>query len=47
MRLEPSKLPLTGGGDCEEGEKASHYFGLNPPSFIDIVEPNEFPAALG
>src|SRR5438309_16484 len=44
---EPSKLLPMGGGDCEEGEKPSHYFGLNPPSFINIVEPNEFPAALG
>src|SRR5204863_6803922 len=47
MGWEPSKLLLTGDGDCEESGKPSHYFGLNPPSFINIVEPNEFPAALG
>ena len=33
--------------DCDEVEKPSHCFGVNPPSFINIVEPNEFPAALG
>src|SRR5438552_13476438 len=47
MGWEPSKLLLMGGGDCEEREKPSHYFGLNPPSFINIVEPSEFPAAFG
>src|SRR6266550_4145923 len=47
MGWELSKLLPMGGGDCEEREKPSRYFRLNPPSFINIVEPNEFPAALG
>ena len=46
MGWEPSKLLLTGGGDCEERKKSPHYFGLSPPSFINIVEAGKFPAAF-
>src|SRR5436190_16992734 len=46
MGWEPSKLLLTGSTDCEEREKPSHYLGLNPPSFINIVEAGKFPAAF-
>ena len=45
MGREPSKLLLTGGGDCEEVKK--FYVGVRPRSFINIVEAGKFPAAFG
>src|SRR6266853_6985637 len=42
MGWEPSKLLLTGDGDCEEGEKPSHYFGLNPRHSLTLSRPLNF-----